>query len=167
MLRFLDEFSGTSDAADWRVFSDRVMGGVSTGSAVVTMVQGCRALRLTGTVSLERNGGFLQMARAIDHRVLPHGDASAFAGLFLTVCGSPGTYFIHLRTADTRAPWMYYAAPLPVTSVWSDVVIPWSAFVPKALQRAHDPSRLTRLGVVAAGTAFDADIAVARVALAP
>jgi Complex I intermediate-associated protein 30 (CIA30) len=162
----LDDFSGTADAAHWRMFSDRVMGGISTGAAALTTVNGGRALRLTGTVSLENNGGFVQVARAIDENLLPHGDASAFAGLVVTVCGAPGTYFVHLRTADARLPWQYYAAPLPASPDWADIMIPWSAFVPKALRTPLDTSRLRQIGLVAAGMAFNADLAVTRLALA-
>ena len=54
------------DGADWTMVSDRVMGGVSEGRLTYETVEGRPALRLTGDVRLENNGGFLQMARDMD-----------------------------------------------------------------------------------------------------
>jgi hypothetical protein len=51
-----------------------------------------------------------------------------------------------------------------VSPGWADVEVPWDAFVPTSLRAPLDTSRLLRLGIVAGRTAFDADIAVARVA---
>jgi len=166
MPLLLDDFS-TSDGAAWRLFTDQVMGGVSMGQAAIAEVQGRRALRLTGTVSLERNGGFVQVARPLARNGQASFDATAFAGLAVQACGAPGRYFVHLRTTDTRAPWQYYAAPLAVTAGWTDLVIPWPAFVHKALSTPLDVTRLLRIGVVAAGAAFEADVAVASVAFVP
>jgi hypothetical protein len=162
----LDDFSvPTADAMGWSVFTDRVMGGLSDAQGALVEVQGRRALRLTGRVSLERNGGFVQMARRLGPGPGTSRDARAFSGLALTVCGTPGPYFVHLRTADTRAPWQYYGAPLPVTGMWQEVLLPWRAFSPVALSTPLDVSGLQRLGIVAAKVAFDADVAVSRVAL--
>jgi hypothetical protein len=65
------------------------------------------------------------------------------------------------------APWQYYAARLPVTNEWTDVTIAWNAFASQALRVNLDVTRLTRLGVVAAHSAFDADLAVARLWFTP
>lgn len=163
----LDDFSRGASAARWTCFTDQVMGGVSKATMTLTTVQGQAALRLHGAVSLERNGGFIQMARSfavVDGTAF---DASGYRGLVLTVCGEPGMYYVHLRTADTRAPWQYYGMPLPVTRTWTDVALPWGRFSPVSLRTPLSVTRLIRLGVVAAQAAFEADIAVARVALAP
>ena len=47
---------------NWEFVSDTVMGGVSKGSVADEIVGGCDATVLRGTVSLENNGGFIQMA---------------------------------------------------------------------------------------------------------
>jgi hypothetical protein len=157
----LDDFATAAPTAAWTVFTDRVMGGVSNAQGAVAEVRGRRALRLVGQVSLERNGGFVQMARALQ----PACDARAFAGLALTVCGAPGSYFVHLRTGETRAPWQYYGAELPVARDWRTVVLPWSAFAPVSLAAPLNVSGLTRIGIVGAKVAFLADVALARLAL--
>lgn len=161
----LDDFTDAASAArDWSVFSDRVMGGISNARAGLEVVGGRRALRLAGEVSLERNGGFIQVARRVDGARL---GAVAYTGLRLTVCGAPGSYYVHLRTGDTRAPWQYYGAPLPVTPDWRTVELPWRAFTPEALRAPLDVRTLQRIGLVAAKTAFVADLAVSRLELAP
>jgi hypothetical protein len=163
MIVVLDDFrSAAAVAQRWSAFSDRVMGGMSIAHAGLAEVQGQPSLRLTGRVSLENNGGFVQVARQLDDL-----DASAFSGVQLRVCGAPGSYFVHLRTGDTRAPWQYYGAPLPVTATWADVYLPWSSFKPVSLAAPLDVRRLMRIGLVAAKTAFDADLAISRLELVP
>ncbi|MEE4661959.1 MAG: CIA30 family protein, partial [Halieaceae bacterium] len=67
--RVLFEPEGTGpDAAQarngeaWRLFSDRVMGGVTRGELSAETIDGRPCLRMHGDVSLENNGGFLQIA---------------------------------------------------------------------------------------------------------
>ncbi|MFN5599019.1 CIA30 family protein [Gemmatimonas sp.] len=161
----LDDFhDGATVAREWSVFSDRVMGGVSVARAALVDVQGERALRLTGHVSLERNGGFIQMARHLSDGGM---NASTFSGLQLRVCGTPGRYFVHLRTIDTRAPWQYYGATLNVQDVWRDVYLPWHAFTPVSLSTPLAVTQLQRIGIVAGKQAFEADVAVSRLELVP
>jgi hypothetical protein len=162
----LDDFSRNADVgrSAWRLLTDRVMGGVSSGTASFERILTRRSLRMRGTVSLENNGGFVQIAKPLGNGML---DARAYAALELTVCAKPGTYFVHLRTPECVAPWQYYSASLPVTPTWNDVTIPWASFSGVALQSPLDVSRLMRIGVVAAQTAFTADLALARLALVP
>lgn len=169
MTLLLDDFSESPAdiAARWTVFTDRVMGGVSDARATLGEVDGRVALRLTGEVSLERNGGFIQVARSLATTSGAPMDAREYAGLSLTVWGAPGSYFVHLRTTDTRAPWQYYSAPLPVADSWDTLVIPWHEFEPVALRAPLDPARLVRIGIVAAKVAFSANIAVSRIGLIP
>ena len=165
MIHVLDDFTDADVVARrWRVFSDRVMGGVSSARADYKVFAGRAALCLSGRVSLERNGGFIQVARSLEGERV---DAGRFRGLQLAVCGTPGTYFVHLRTADTRAPWQYYAAALPVTPTWQSVSLPWRAFTPASLRALLDPSTLQRIGIVAGTTAFDAAVAISRLELVP
>ena len=63
----------------------------------------------------------------------------------------------------TWLPWQYYRAGFAVTEGWTTIDVPFAAFEPAALREPLDPSQLTRIGLVAAGRAFDADLAVARV----
>ncbi len=164
----IDDFSrndGTSAlGTEWQTFTDQVMGGVSRGSAGRDTLAQRPCLRLRGQVSLENNGGFVQVALSLRQQNRPL-DAGAFRGIRLTARGSGETYYIHLRTGDTRQPWQYYQAAFPADGQWREIDIPFAAFRPENLRTALDPSRLERIGVVAAKKAFSADVAVARIEL--
>ena len=166
--RRLDDFDAgpASMTRRWSVFSDRVMGGMSIANGTMATVQGRHALHLTGSVSLEQNGGFIQAACSLGD---PPGiglNAQGFRGVALSVCGTPGSYFVHLRTADTRVPRQYYRAPLPVSGEWTHVVCDWGAFTPVSISTPLDVSRIMRIGIVAAKTAFRADVALSELWLA-
>jgi len=147
----------------WRAFTDRVMGGVSNGRAVRETAGDQAWLRLSGDVSLENNGGFVQAALALD----PRGgslDARAFKGIRLKVRGNGERYYLHLRTADTRLPWQYYAASFEASRDWKVVELPFSSFKAEALSKPLDTSTLRSLGLVAAKKAIRCDVSVAEVA---
>lgn len=165
MILLLDDFSDAKRVTrDWRLFTDRVMGGMSDARADHGVVAGRMALRLSGRVSLEKSGGFIQVARTFEGGRV---DATPYRGIQLAVCGVPGSYAVHLRTADTRSPWQYYRADLRVTPAWQDVFLPWRAFEPASLRSPLDPSTLQRIGLVAGKVAFDAAVAISRLELVP
>lgn len=148
----------------WRGFSDRVMGGVSRETLTHEVIDHQPCVRLTGDVRLDNNGGFIQMAMDL----APEGetfDASAFAGFSLCVRGNGESYGAHLRTRDARRPWESYRAPLTAGTGWTEVRIPFGDFRPYRLSAPLDTTALRRLGLVAIGRAFHADLAVAGVAL--
>ena len=166
-LRLDDLSAGPSVMARrWSVFSDRVMGGVSMANGAMDNVHGRDALHLTGNVSLEQNGGFIQAACSLGDPPGSGVNARGYRGLALSVCGTPGSYFVHLRTANTRAPWQYYGAPLPVSGEWSRIVLDWSAFTPVSIATPLDVRQILRIGIVAAKTAFYADVALSELWLA-
>ena len=164
----IDDFArddGVSSLATaWQRFTDQVMGGRSTATSDLEVVDGRRCLRLTGEVSLANNGGFIQVALPLAVRGDAL-DARGWTGLRLLVRGTGDGYYLHLRTSDCRLPWQYYGVELPCGPQWSEVEIAFADFQPESLEAALDRSGLQRLGVVAAKKAFAADIAVARIEL--
>jgi len=146
----------------WRVFTDRVMGGLSRADAFHVEEDGRRFLRLMGLVSLANNGGFIQTALPLGTREKPR-DASAFDGIRLEVMTDDEGYAIHLRTRDCRRPWEHYKAEIPPGEGWRTVEIPFAAFGAYGLDRPLDPAALTRLGIVAGSREFVADVRVARI----
>ena len=59
---------------------------------------------MRGDVSLENNGGFVQISLDLapdGHAV----DASAWSGIEFDVFGNGEDYGVHLRTADLSQPW--------------------------------------------------------------
>jgi len=76
------------------------MGGVSKGQVRFETVDGKQVLKLTGTVSTENRGGFIQ-ARLPLQNPLPE----TTEGIGLKVKGNNQKYFVHLRTAGSVLPW--------------------------------------------------------------
>jgi hypothetical protein len=146
----------------WRGFTDQVMGGVSTATSRMETIEGRRALRLVGDVSLENNGGFVQEALPLTGSGAPL-DVSAYRGIRLTVKGNGETYHVHLRTTGTALPWQYYHSAFPAGPAWASIDLPFDGFKAAALESRLDPTQLTRIAVVASGRAFRADVAVARI----
>ena len=110
----IDDFSGergtSAIGTEWRLFTDRVMGGVSDATSTLETVEGRRCMRLRGRVSLENNGGFIQVALPLARGGRPF-DAGEFKGVRAWVRGNGKTYHIHLRTAQTRSPGSISARP--------------------------------------------------------
>ena len=146
----------------WRGVSDRVMGGISEASVARDRIDGRACLRLTGDVRLENEGGFIQAALdlAPDGRSF---DASNFLGLRLLLRGNGERYSLHLRTPDNVRPWQSYRAQFTAGPAWETVELPFASFAPYRLETPLDVTRLRRLGLVAIGRAFHADLAVAEI----
>ena len=159
----IDDFSDTRGisnlATRWRLVSDQVMGGVSDGRMTDERVDGRGALCLRGRVSLENNGGFLQLSLDLSRDGLL--DARAYDGIRLTVRGNGERYNLHLKTADTTRPWQSYRSSFTTSSQWQDILLPFGTFEPYRIDVPFDPSRLRRIGIVAIGRDFMADLCVA------
>ena len=149
----------------WQGFSDRVMGGRSDLAAGLVESDIGPALRMRGRVRLDNNGGFIQVRLPLSQSGVF--DARTYRTVRLRVRGSPGAYYLHLRSADTRLPWQYYRARLPVSAAWQTIDIAFESMAPQALAQPLDLSRLQSLAIVAYGEAFDADIEVGRITLEP
>jgi hypothetical protein len=149
-----------ANGARWRVVTDRVMGGVSDARLVKAPVDGRPTVHLTARVRLENNGGFAQMALDLAPDGAPV-DASGWQGVELTLRGNGEAYNVHLRTADIRRPWQSYRHGIATDGGWQTVRLPFAAFRPHRIDAPLDPGRLTRIGVVAIGRAFAADVALA------
>lgn len=156
----IEDFSG-EPAETWRFVSDRVMGGVSNGEFQILKDDTTDFARLTGTVSTENNGGFIQFRRDLEAPF----DATS-TGLTLSVRGNGASYFVHLRTKSSMRPWQYFAAPFETNAKWSEVVLPWSAFGARGgLQGDLVPSEITSIGIVAYGADFEALVDVDWIAI--
>lgn len=146
-----------SDGSGWTYVSDQVMGGVSTGGATFETQVGQTVLRLSGDVSTQNRGGFIQARKTLDG-LLP----AQAQGVVLSVSGNDETYFVHLRTSRTLLPWQYYQASFDVTGTWSEVRIPFADFAPsgRLLPKAVNTRTVKSLGIVAYGHDHTADLLV-------
>lgn len=149
----------------WRFVSDTVMGGVSRGALALETIAGRPAIHLTGSVSTANSGGFVQAALPLtdpDGRCL---DGSGADTLELTVFGNGESYNVHLRTPDVVRPWQSYRASFVAGARWQQCELPLGGFEPHRIDVPFDLSRICRLGVVAIGREFEADVAIARIRL--
>ena len=143
----------------WRLFTDEVMGGVSIGGMARDVIAGRAAIRMRGDVSLENNGGFVQIALDLsaDGGVV---DASAWSGIELDVFGNGEEYGVHLRTDALTRPWQSYRQSFTADAEWRTVQLRFDHFVPHRTDVLLDTHRLRRIGVVAIGRPFSCDLAL-------
>ena len=160
----IDDLRHTSPMAvtgnGWALISDRVMGGVSTGTMRREMVDGREAIRMQGGVCLENNGGFLQVALDLGDAG-GEIDATRWTGIKLDVFGNDQVYNLHLRTSDIHRPWESYRQSFCAPSRWTTAYLPFSEFVPHRTERPLNAARLRRVGLVAIGREFEADVSIA------
>ncbi len=156
---FIEDFTMQPETR-WRFFTDQVMGGVSTGGVTFVQEDGTPHARMTGRVSTQNRGGFIQMR--LDLASPP---PEGTVGVRLIVRGNSQRYFVHLRTTGTLLPWQYYQAGFEVSGDWSTIRLPLDAFKPSGslLLNVPDPESLTSVAIVAYGRDHDARIDVREV----
>ncbi len=148
----------------WRGFSDRVMGGVSDAEFVKATVAGKRCVRLTGRVTRDNGGGFIQMAldtTAGDTNF----DGSAYTGVEFLVYGNNEDYNVHIRTADCGWYDESYRATFRIKPSWERLRIPWADFTANGVTARLNPARLQRIAILGWMREFTADVALAEAAL--
>lgn len=140
----------------WQMVSDQVMGGVSDGTMLLTEKAGRRCLQLQGNVSTDNNGGFLQLA--LDLNQGQSFDASAFKGIKIDVFGNGEDYNLHLRTKGLWFPWQAYRSSFRTEPKWQTVELPFAEFQAYKTSKALNTAKLRRIGLVAIGKDFAADV---------
>ena len=153
----------TLHGTSWRLVTDQVMGGISDGQLTVDEAAGRPCIRLHGRVRLENSGGFLQAA--LDLKGEASGAFSSYEGVLLDVYGNGESYNVHLRTAAARLPWQSYRASFQAPARWQTVRLPFSRFEPYRINTTLDVSQMRRIGIVAIGRAYSADLCLGRLAL--
>ena len=164
----LSEFSGESpyylENVSWRGFSDRVMGGISDAAFGQDVIAGKTCARMTGNVTRESNGGFIQMAMYFGKNE-EELDASGFSGLELLVHGNNEDYNSHIRTADCGWYDESYRSTFFAEAKWHTVRLPWEQFKPNGIDAPLDTTRINRIAILGWMREFQADIGLASVAL--
>ena len=160
-----DRSTGTlqsSHAGEWRLITDRVMGGRSSGELILDQRQGRYCLHMRGAVSTANSGGFVQIA--LDLAAGDSFNASDYAGLVIAVMGNGERYNLHLRTSQLWLPWQSYRSSFVAASEWREIRLPFNRFEPYKTGKDLDTAKLVRIGVVAIGREFDADLCVGSLA---
>lgn len=148
----------------WRGVTDAVMGGVSRAEVSEENILGRDAVRLRGRVSTENNGGFVQIALDLDAGGGTL-DARACSGVAIDVWGNGEAYGAHLRTTAMWRPQQSYRQAFVATGAWQSLRLPFADFTAHRIDVPLDVARLRRIGLVAIGREFEADLAIARLAL--
>jgi hypothetical protein len=79
--------------------------------------------------------------------------------------GNGERYGVHLRTPECVRPWQSYRASFVAEPEWREIRLPFTRFEPYRLTEPLDIRHLRRLGLVAIGRAFHADLAISAVGL--
>jgi len=148
----------------WRGFSDRVMGGVSNARLTSATVDSKSCIRLSGNVTRERNGGFVQMAMYFGNRDAEL-DGTGYDGIELLVYGNNENYNVHLRTADCGWYDESYRTTFFAEPRWQRLRFPWESFKGNGISEPLDPSSLNRIAVLGWMREFQADVSLAEISL--
>jgi len=154
--QFLD-----NDISNWQLVTDGVMGGVSKGSIGITELDNKSCISLTGSVSTDNNGGFIQMAYDIDASLAQ--SIKELQGIRLELRGNGESYNIHLRTKDLWFPWQSFRSTFQTNGEWQTISLPFDSFEAYKTSENLNVEKLKRIGVVAIGREFDASICVASI----
>jgi hypothetical protein len=146
---------------NWQFISDGVMGGQSKGELSHDEDRLYHCLHLKGEVTTANNGGFLQIAHELT--VSERSEAIEASGIRLLARGNDEYYNVHLRSSDMNFPWQSYRASFLVTPVWQEFSIPFDQFEAYKTTHALSLKKLRRIGIVAIGRDFEADICIADV----
>ncbi|MGD8933589.1 MAG: CIA30 family protein [Gammaproteobacteria bacterium] len=147
--------------SEWRMVTDQVMGGVSTGTLTLSAWKGRNCLRMQAAVSTDNNGGFVQIVLSLSDQGTF--DASAYDGIELEVAGNNEHYNVHFRTSGLWLPWQSYRSGFAATPEWQTVRIAFSDLKAYRTTRKFRKDKLERIGLVAIGRDFQADLYLASV----
>tara|TARA_A100000164_G_C21748915_1_gene696027 strand:+ start:92 stop:592 length:501 start_codon:yes stop_codon:yes gene_type:complete len=155
---FLNNDISEESFKKWEFVSDEVMGGISKGNIKLKKNDDFY-IRMTGNVSLENNGGFIQFRRNLDNKL-----TKSSKGIKLKVRGNNKKYYIHLRTPK-MLPWQYYQASFTVNNDWKEIYLLFSEFKRSGwtLSKNVNPEKITTIAVVAFGEEFDVLIDVEKI----
>lgn len=145
------------DPSQWKFISDNVMGGVSTGSIDFSIIEGQSIANLSGNVSTENNGGFIQFRRNTKGITL-----DGVNNIKIIAKGNNEKYFVHLRTTGTILPWQYYQHSFTVEEKYKEFILPIKKFKKSGAFQAStiNSKNIKSIGIVAYGKDYKAKIYV-------
>ena len=144
---------------NWEFISDQVMGGVSFGKKNFLKEDNYYYLRMTGFVSLENNGGFIQTRLKIKRNNKEN------KGIIIKARGNQQEYKIHIRTKLTLLPWQYYGLSFKANEDWEYTKLSFNLFersgmlLPKKINSKH----ITSIAIVAFGKEYKVRLDVSEI----
>ena len=142
---------------NWSFITDQVMGGVSSGNVEFLRIENKLVAHITGKISTENRGGFIQIKRKLKNINLEN-----FKFIDITAKGNNQKYFVHLRTTGTILPWQYYQIDFNVNSEFKVFRLPIENFKRSSsfLSSKIKPKNIKSIGIVAFGRNHIADLFV-------
>ena len=147
-----DDFTNENE---WPYIADNGMGGVSDGGVEFNLVDSNVYALLSGNVSTENNGGFIQIRRELKNI-----DLSKAKSIRLYARGNNEKYYIFLRTTGTILPWQYYSHEFTVNEEYNEFIMPIKDFKKSGtlLAKQVNPKKITSVAIVAYGRDHVAEI---------
>ena len=163
-ILLIDDFSSAEKSrltnTKWEGITDQVMGGKSDIYIRRIPAESGNVLKMEGNVSLEKNGGFIQV-RLLFKDTEKYFNAEHFKGIEIRCRGKGDNYYIFLRTSRTKFPWSHFAYKIPVNESWQTVKIPFVGFLSKNMFKSRlRTNKLKSIAVAAAENEFYADIEI-------
>ena len=147
----------------WQYSSDRVMGGISNGQVKLEQDGDMIFARLSGDVSTKNNGGFIQLRTGMSLADTEK-NGNRLQGVRLNVRGNGETYYIFIRTNETRSYSDYYSAKFTANKNWQMIDFPFSIFERKRSKNSVlQADAINSFGIVAYGRDFTADVSVSTI----
>ena len=161
ILDQLENPNSTAQSQKWNFISDKVMGGVSSGKFKVEVIESIKCYRMTGIVSTENNGGFIQ----IRTKLKPEININNYKGIYIKVYGNEKKYNIHLRTDLTLAPWQYYSYTFNSPKNWIEIKAPFKEFKKSNFYQPKSiiGQKIKSIGLVAGFDDFNSDICLGEI----
>lgn len=161
VLDNLENPGETCQGNKWQFFTDRVMGGKSSGNVNIDVIKDKKSYHMNGNVTTANNGGFIQMRAKIDPPI-PNNN---YSGVYVLSCGNNLKYAIHLRTNYTKLPWQYYSSKFIAYNEWKRIELPFDNF---GQSNFYQPkkfyyNKIRTIGVVAGFDNFQANIAISEI----
>ena len=156
---FEDNFQ---EPGQWKFISDNVMGGLSTGSIAYEMKEGQSIAYLSGDVTTENNGGFIQLRSTLSFMSLNNLE-KILSGVRIKTKGNGETYHIFIRTSKTRSYRDFYYATFIANEDWETVDLPFINFKHRFSDSALDGNDIQTFGIVAHGRDFYSDVPISEI----
>ena len=149
-----DDFTNENE---WNYIADNVMGGISDGGVEFNLVDSNVYALLSGNVSTENNGGFIQIRRELKNI-----DLSKAKSIRVYARGNNEKYYIFLRTTGTILPWQYYSHEFTVNEEYNEFIMPIKDLKKSGtlLAKQVNPKKITSVAIVAYGRDHVAEIYV-------
>ena len=144
----------------WSFFSDGVMGGVSSGKALLKKSGPDNFVRIQGNVSTDNNGGFIQIRHNLKKPL-----EDKIKGIRLKVRGNGENYYIFIRTRSTLLPWQFYNLEFPTSKKWSIVELQFIKFKRSSsfIRKTFKSSSIKSIGIVAYGRDHSAKVDISEI----